>query len=208
MLTPRIILARIIGFVSTALYAILSDRAISIDWTNPPINIPLLFDAPNVDWSVPFDANDLSNHSIYGNPSLIEQREKRDTLGWNRVMLHDYFAKFTEWTAPWLRVSLLSRSDWNTLADDMRYARQLEMNRGVVYGSFNYPEVSPLLEQIGFKSSTAFSCLLDYLIKPKHIIMTHVNAYSSFFSLPSVYSIGIQIRTGDAAMVRPQLYSF
>jgi len=78
---------------------------------------------------------------------------------------------------------------------------QLEFNRGVVIRSFTYESVAPALESLGLKLTTAYSCLLNYLIRPKRAVLEFIAQYTSLFSLPEYFVIGLQIRTGDLSMV-------
>jgi hypothetical protein len=77
---------------------------------------------------------------------------------------------------------------------------QLNFNRGVVIRSFNYTSVRPRLEKLGLKLDTAYSCLLRYLLRPKAAVLAFVAQYTSFFSLPENFVIGLQVRTGDLSM--------
>lgn len=76
------------------------------------------------------------------------------------------------------------------------------MNRGITLRSFRYPEVAPQLEALGFTMDHAYLSLINYLIRPKPSSLAFIHEYTSFFALPSVFTIGIQIRTGDLYMVR------
>lgn len=80
---------------------------------------------------------------------------------------------------------------------------QLDFNRGVVIRSWTYKQVAPLLDDLGLKASTAYSCLINYLLRPKPAALAFIAQYTSLFALPENFVIGIQIRTGDLSMVRP-----
>ena len=45
-----------------------------------------------------------------------------------------------------------------------------------------------------------YAQLMRYLFRPKPSTLDFIHAYSSFFALPSIFSVGIHIRTGDASM--------
>lgn len=68
--------------------------------------------------------------------------------------------------------------------------------------SFYYPQARLRLEELGMVYATSYTCLMNYLIRPKAPVLEFINQYTSFFSLPSVFVIGIQVRTGDDAMVK------
>lgn len=87
------------------------------------------------------------------------------------------------------------------------FGTQLHLNRGVAMRSFGYPAVRPRLEALGFKLNTMYSCLVNYLIRPKAAAIALIAQYTSFFALPQNFVIGVQIRTGDKAMVRAQAVS-
>jgi hypothetical protein len=74
------------------------------------------------------------------------------------------------------------------------------LNRGIVFRSFDYPEIAPRLREMGFQYDTIFACLARYLLRPRPAVMEYVNQHASFFALPSVYSVGIQVRAGDLSM--------
>lgn len=71
----------------------------------------------------------------------------------------------------------------------------------MVLTSFKHPAMAKELHEIGLRDTTAYACLLSYLIRPRPSVSSFINQYASLFALPSVFSIGIQIRTGDYSMV-------
>lgn len=79
-------------------------------------------------------------------------------------------------------------------------ASQLLINRGLVIRSFSYKNIRPRLDSLGFKPDTAFSCLVHSLLTPKPAAQHLIQTYASLFALPTVFSIGLQIRTGDSSM--------
>lgn len=61
-----------LGIASTFLTAILTGRAISINWEHE-IPFDILFDSPYIDWSTKFrKANSTSPRAIYNSPAAIE----------------------------------------------------------------------------------------------------------------------------------------
>ncbi|KDE04477.1 hypothetical protein, variant 2 [Microbotryum lychnidis-dioicae p1A1 Lamole] len=77
---------------------------------------------------------------------------------------------------------------------------QVSTNRGGVITSFDYSAVKPALLERGFDRTSAYSCMADFLFRPKRESMRFITEYDSVFSLPTVFSIAIQIRTGDSSM--------
>ena len=74
----------------------------------------------------------------------------------------------------------------------------------MVYRSFSYGHLQNRISSLKLKPLTAFSCILNYLFRPKPPALAFISDYSSVFALPSVFSVGIQIRTGDASMKDPE----
>jgi hypothetical protein len=70
----------------------------------------------------------------------------------------------------------------------------------MIYRSFQYRRLGKRLEELGLKPFSAFSCILHYLFRPKPAALDFITQYTSVLSLPTVFSVGIQIRTGDASM--------
>lgn len=75
------------------------------------------------------------------------------------------------------------------------------INRGLAIRSFTYPNISTRLLELGFTPTNVYSCLVDYLVRPKPAVLQFITEYTSFFALPSIFSITVQIRTGDSSMV-------
>lgn len=67
--------------------------------------------------------------------------------------------------------------------------------------SFNYSEIGPFLKEKGFEYASVYACMTDFLFTPKTNALRYMVQYSSLFALPSVFSVAMQIRTGDANMV-------
>lgn len=60
------------GMITTFLYAVVSDRAISLTWEQP-LPLDMIFDSPFVDWSNRFlPAPSPARHSIYDNQTTID----------------------------------------------------------------------------------------------------------------------------------------
>lgn len=55
--------------------------------------------------------------------------------------------------------------------------------------------------EAGFQKETVFACLTQYFLRPRPATLAYINLYTSLFALPTIYSIGIHVRTGDRSMV-------
>lgn len=165
------------------LRSILDNRAFSLQFSAPQPPLDLLFDAPYVDWSQPF--YNASHHPLYSNETLIAQRKTMRMHNWNRNLV-DAWANHTH-EETWIKT---------------------DINRGAVMRHFNYPEYSSKLAELGLNKTSAFSCLMDFALRPSKSLLQHITAYTSYFALPQILSIGIQIRTGDATFVRYPLSLF
>ncbi|GAA5960409.1 hypothetical protein JCM3765_007502 [Sporobolomyces pararoseus] len=175
---------RFLGMVTTFLYSILTKRAFSISWEQPAA-FDMLFDSPHIDWSRPFtNASQTLPQKIYQNETLVQSIQTIDAHNWEEPQIDDFFPGFVGnysngATTPWLK---------------------LAFNRGVVIRSFSYDSVAPLLENLGLNLTTAYSCLLNYLVRPKRAVLDFITQYTSLFSLPEYFVVGIQVRTGDTSM--------
>ncbi|GAA5857664.1 hypothetical protein JCM8547_004322 [Rhodosporidiobolus lusitaniae] len=176
---------RFLGAASIFLYAILSGRAFSMAWQQPA-PLDLLFDSPNIDWSRPFNTSSTTPVPYpYSDPVINASRTS--------LNLHNIFEPQID-------------ADFPSYADNFADGKnaswiQMDFNRGIVVRSFNYTEtIAPRLEKLGLTIDNAYSCLLGYLIRPKKSIMQFIAQYTSFFALPEVFTIGLQIRTGDLSI--------
>jgi hypothetical protein len=73
----------------------------------------------------------------------------------------------------------------------------------MIYRSFGYPHLQTRLNKLGLQPLTAFACISQYLFRPKPAALDLITEYTSVFALPTVFSVGIQIRTGDASLKDP-----
>lgn len=64
------------------------------------------------------------------------------------------------------------------------------------------PSLVPQLAQLGFTMETAYVQIMHFLFRPKLEALMCIHEYTSLFSLPSFFVVGLQIRTGDFYMVR------
>ncbi|SGY16769.1 BQ5605_C012g06983 [Microbotryum silenes-dioicae] len=177
---------RLLGIFTSLLYAILTNRALLITWDVLPFEV--FFDAVRIDWAQPYMP--ISKRSIHpGLPVLKRQ--------WFTIIN----AEVQKIVAPpmsnmeyYLSVELFAEK-----RDDPPWL-QVSTNRGGVITSFDYSAVKPALLERGFDRTSAYSCMADFLFRPKRESMRFITEYDSVFSLPTVFSIAIQIRTGDSSM--------
>ncbi|GAA5857700.1 hypothetical protein JCM8547_004335 [Rhodosporidiobolus lusitaniae] len=174
---------RMLGMVSTFLYAILSGRAFSLRWEQPA-PVDLIFDSPYIDWSRSFTPSS-PNLLPYTNKTVIASHDSLQQHDWPDFLLDNFFPSFPSAYG----------------AGKEPYWVSLDINRGVVFRSFYYDAVKPRLEELGLQMSTAYSCLTSFLLRPKPAILKFITQYTSFFSLPENYVVGLQIRTGDSSML-------
>lgn len=70
----------------------------------------------------------------------------------------------------------------------------------MVYRSFKYKHLQKTIARLGLQDSSAFSCISEYLFKPKPAALDLITQYTSVMALPTVFSVGIHVRTGDQSM--------
>ncbi|GAA5952790.1 hypothetical protein JCM8115_002350 [Rhodotorula mucilaginosa] len=176
---------RILGMTSMFLYSVLTKRAFSIIWEQPA-PADLIFDSPHIDWSRSFNKTSTTppNSPIYADERLVNNRTEINAHNWDPERLDKFMPTFVD------QFSGARNSSW----------LQIDFNRGVVMRSFSYPTIKPRLDKLGLKVTTAYACLIKYLFRPKPAVLAFIAQYTSFFALPEVFVIGIQIRTGDLSL--------
>ncbi|GAA5903512.1 hypothetical protein JCM6882_006569, partial [Rhodosporidiobolus microsporus] len=175
---------RMLGMVGTFLYSVITGRAFSISWEQPTPP-DLIFDSPYIDWSRPFNKTSSTPVPMpYNNRTIEDNKLSLQGHDWAWFYLDEFFPKFNETHGAGKNASWI----------------QLDMNRGIVIRSFFYDEVVPKLEWMGLRITTAYSCLINYLLRPKASALRFITQYTSLFSLPEYFTVGIQIRTGDFSM--------
>ncbi|SCV74201.1 BQ2448_6633 [Microbotryum intermedium] len=173
---------RLFGMFSSILYAVVTQRALLITWDDLPFE--LFFDAVNIDWAQPFMPE--SQRPVH--PQLALSENNQSILVLVNPRLRDIVSSYKE---------LLN-------VKNVKAWVQMQSNRGTVIWSFSQPAFAPVMREHGFDPVTAYACLSDFLFRPKFRALQFITDYSSLFSLPTVFSIAIQIRTGDEAMVDPE----
>ncbi|KAI5475246.1 putative glycosyltransferase [Pseudohyphozyma bogoriensis] len=148
----------------------------------------LVFDSPHIDWSTSYhDEVSYNQKPFYRDPRLGTAPYLADS--YNRYVpetdrIHDAIVA-TKW----------HNNNW------VEYWG----NRGTVLRFFQTPSSAEPLYKLGMTPDSAYSCLIDYLIRPKMDVINFISQYMAFFELPSIYTISIQIRTGDASMHKPEV---
>ncbi|KAM0749167.1 hypothetical protein T439DRAFT_382226 [Meredithblackwellia eburnea MCA 4105] len=175
---------RFLGMCGTFLYALLTRRAFAVNWDTRPFD--LLFDSAGyIDWSIPFTPAKPEPDPVYNDPVLVDERLTIGTHNQPPNVEDDFYQ-----TA--VRI-------WKE--NGPRWIRSDRPNRGVVLRSFNYTtDVLPALQDLELTPASAYACIFDYLFRLKPHTLNFVSQYTALFSLPTVFSIGIQVRMGDSAM--------
>ncbi|GAA5903418.1 hypothetical protein JCM6882_006543 [Rhodosporidiobolus microsporus] len=187
---------RMLGMTSTFLFALLSDRAFVATWDHP-VPLSLLFGSPFVDWSEPVYAalplvspkeGGPPQHPLHGNETLLN--EKETIVAHNGGLDTDKAEEL---------VRRLMRERAGDLAGK-EWIRLDRPNRGIALSSFSHRALLPRLASLGLTPSTIYAQLVHFLFRPKLEVLLFINEYTSLFALPSVFAVGIQVRTGDAFM--------
>ncbi|GAA5831174.1 hypothetical protein JCM11251_007783 [Rhodosporidiobolus azoricus] len=175
---------RMLGMISTFLYSVVTGRAFALTWEQPTPP-DLVFDSPYIDWARPFNKTSSTPTPYpYSNRTIADNKLSLQGHDWPWFWLDDFFPKFNETYGAGKNESWI----------------QLDMNRGVVIRSFYYDNVQPVLEWMGLRATTAYNCLINYLLRPKAAALRFITQYTSLFSMPEYFTVGIQIRTGDWSM--------
>ncbi|KAK4053737.1 hypothetical protein OIV83_001393 [Microbotryomycetes sp. JL201] len=167
---------RLLALASAALLAVASKRAFLVDW-QAPMPIDLLFDsAIGIDWSYPFVPDAEKAHPIFGDESTTIQRKEVGSPGLTKAEI-DAALPEVEWT------------DY-----DIKWLRLL-LDRDAVFRTFDYSSIGSALLTLGFKQETALHCAVSSFLAPKSATLAFASRYAALLLNPSVFSVGIQIRT-------------
>ncbi|SGY49645.1 BQ5605_C001g00802 [Microbotryum silenes-dioicae] len=170
---------RFFGLFTSFLYAILTDRAFFVDWADWPFEV--FADAVNIDWSRPLTlTTNEATHPKLGTPT-------------SQISLRNFQRPMEALD------EFLLDTVWGKHRDEPSWV-EINTNRGGALRSFNYTEIAPILKDKGFEYASVYACMTDYLFTPKASAQRYMVQYSSLFVLPSVFSVSMQIRTGDANM--------
>ncbi|GAA5985607.1 hypothetical protein JCM10908_007039 [Rhodotorula pacifica] len=189
---------RLLGMTSAFFFGLITQRAFLAEW-QAPVPLDVVFDSPHVNWS--HSSFTSERHPILGQKRLADAAADLDIIHFDRLAVDATFGTVS-WNAkrdrpvtPGFELrDLAYRSPWIKFFS----------NRGMVHRSFKYKHLQKRIGQLGLRESTAFSCISDYLFRPKPAALDLITQYTSVMALPTVFSVGIHIRTGDQSMRDPQ----
>ncbi|GAA5972821.1 hypothetical protein JCM11641_003958 [Rhodosporidiobolus odoratus] len=185
---------RLLGMTSAFFFGLVTNRAFLAEWQSP-IPLDLVFDSPHVNWS--YSSYTSHSHPVLGKPKLAEQAAELDIIHFDRLSVDATFGS-ASWNAK--RDGRLTKGFEKR---DLAYASpwiKFFTNRGMIYRSFKYKHLQKSIARLGLQPTTAFSCISQYLFQPKPPAMDLIAQYTSVLALPSVFSVGLHIRTGDLSM--------
>lgn len=189
---------RLLGMTSAFLFSLVTGRAFHAEWQTP-VPIDVVFDSPNIDWS--FSSFATEQHPVFSRQALISKARELDIIHFDAAETDLVFGT-RDWDAPIDEKGLTEGMEARDLAFASPWIKFFT-NRGMVNRAFSYEPLRDRLFELGLHAETAFSCILGYLFTPKPSARAFIDIYTSTFSLPSVFSVGIQIRTGDLSMKDP-----
>lgn len=167
---------RMLGMVSTFLIALLTDRAWIVNW-DKPVPIETVFQSPSINW--------VYNQS--------DPRFKRETV---------YSYNMIQWTREQIDADIIQRNLTTYFPHNVTH---VYINRGIIHRLFRSKLYAPILGSMGLRPHSAFSCLADFIFQPIPAARRLITQYAALLRHPSIFSIGIQIRTGDPNMLRPYM---
>ncbi|SCZ94389.1 BZ3501_MvSof-1269-A2-R1_Chr1-3g01309 [Microbotryum saponariae] len=192
---------RILGLTSTFLFGLVTNRAFLAEWQSP-IPLEVIFDSPRIDWS--HSSFNVDSHPVLGDLDLASRAKELDIVNFDRLAMDTTFRSTVwNWQEDRHSKTLKPGFEQRDLALQSPWVK-MYTNRGMISRSFHYPTLQPRLQQLGLHPLTAFSCISNYLFKPKPAALDLITSYTSLMELPTVFSVGIQIRTGDESMRNPE----
>ncbi|GAA6013163.1 hypothetical protein JCM10207_006191 [Rhodosporidiobolus poonsookiae] len=181
---------RLLPLASAFWFALVTNRAFFATWRSP-IPLHAVFDSPHLDW-------ELSSASVLvQNTTLVEGMVELDTMQARAKEIDALFGS-VRWDPPGdERVGPgTSETDRAFHAPWIKW----HSNPGLVHRSFSYPSLQPRIAALNLTSTNAFACLISYLLRPAPPALELIAQYTSVLALPSVFSVGIHVRTGDRSM--------
>jgi len=155
---------------STFIFALLTDRAFLAEWKTPP-PLEAIFESPNIDWSYDSSDPDTVLKDLIPTPLDVVNFSAQHI---DRLFLH------SNWTIKYPEPFI-----------------KFHTNRGMVLRTFSSRIYAPQLNIMGLRPHTSLGCILDYLFRPSPPVMSFIAEYAALFTLPRVFSVGIQINTGE-----------
>lgn len=177
------------GFTTTLLIAILTDRAFQMGKRGQLPSFEVAFDAPNINWTRAADPDWI----------IAPLHEKANPRNYNQSVLDSkmYYAVNTINDIR-LQDSLL-RKDLSVIMGGEARTTFMVGNRGKTIRMFENSNYNKRLVDTGLTPYSAFGCLVNYMMQPKKEIFLPI--YDQFQAMsnpdPSILKISLQIRTGD-----------
>lgn len=172
--------------------AYLTNRTFQIGDRSPLPRIEDVFISPHINWSRPSEPE-----------WIIEPLKFRaNPRNYNSSVLdsHEYYAVNT--IEDYKLLDRLLRFDLNEIMNKEAWTTLISINRGKTIRMFENQKHITRLNATGLTPSTAFGCIVNYLIKPKpEVFLPVLDQLHTMATLtPDTLKIGIQIRTGDRTM--------
>ncbi|GAA5865484.1 hypothetical protein JCM1840_001413 [Sporobolomyces johnsonii] len=189
---------RLLGMTSAFFFGLVTQRAFLGEWQSP-IPLEVVFDSPHVNWS--YSSFTSHTHPVLGQQPLIDASAELDIIHFDRLSVDATFGT-SSWnqkrgrtpTPGFEKRDLAYQSPWI----------KFFTNRGMIYRSFAYKHLQKSIGRLGLQPTTAFACISQYLFRPKPPALNLITDYTSVLALPSVFSVGIHVRTGDLSMKDPE----
>ncbi|GAA5964927.1 hypothetical protein JCM21900_000022 [Sporobolomyces salmonicolor] len=189
---------RLLGMTSAFFFGLVTQRAFLGEWQSP-IPLEVVFDSPHVNWS--YSSFTSQTHPVLGQQPLVDASAELDIIHFDRLSVDATFGT-SSWNPKRGRIptpgfekrDLAYQSPWI----------KFFTNRGMIYRSFAYKHLQKSIGRLGLQPTTAFACISQYLFRPKPPALNLIADYTSVLALPSVFSVGIHVRTGDQSMKDPE----
>ncbi|BGP43573.1 hypothetical protein JCM10449v2_007614 [Rhodotorula kratochvilovae] len=189
---------RLLGMTSAFFFGLVTQRAFLAEWQSP-VPLDVVFDSPHVNWS--HSSYTADQHPVLGQKRLASSAAELDIIHFDRLSVDATFG-----TVSW-NPKIGRKPTPGFERRDMAYQApwiKFYTNRGMIYRSFKYKHLQKSLDRLGLQPTTAFACISEYLFKPKPPALDLITQYTSVLALPTVFSVGIHIRTGDQSMRDPE----
>ncbi|GAA6050866.1 hypothetical protein JCM3770_005746 [Rhodotorula araucariae] len=189
---------RLLGMTSAFFFGLVTQRAFLAEWQSP-IPLDVVFDSPHVNWS--HSSYTADQHPVLGQKRLASSAAELDIIHFDRLSVDATFGTVS-WN-PKRGRKLTPGFERRDLAYQAPWIK-FYSNRGMIYRSFQYKHLQKSLDRLGLQPTTAFACISEYLFKPKQPALDLITQYTSVLALPTIFSVGIHIRTGDQSMRDPE----
>ncbi|BGP58239.1 hypothetical protein JCM8202_002810 [Rhodotorula sphaerocarpa] len=188
---------RLLGMTSAFFFGLVTKRAFLAEWQSP-VPLDVIFDSPHIDWS--YSSYAPEQHPVFGQKRLAAAAASAadlDIIHFDRLAVDATFG-IQSWN-PKPDRPLTPGFEQRDIAYQSPWIKFFS-NRGMVYRSFKYKHLQKTIARLGLQDSNAFSCISEYLFKPKPAALDLITQYTSVMALPTVFSVGIHVRTGDQSM--------